>query len=233
MNEATIALDPILTLGLSLLFWLLTLGLLALPFYPAWREWRHPSDDAPLAWPSAAQSTSIPAAAALHATATDMPSVGAKFEAPHPSDWHRRHRPHSPQAFAPPNAQPWGPQGWRVQGDCELPKGSYLPGSLVVTGQLRCGPDSVVEGDVKAHGQIRLDPGSLLMGALIGHGDISVGPDAEVLGPVLAQGAVRLAAGARIGRSDRPTSLSAQRLLAHRHAVVHGQVFTPDSRGGS
>jgi hypothetical protein len=197
---------------LALLFGAVTLALLAWPFYPAWREWRHPSDDRPLALHHEAP--------ALHA------AVNPGTPAPAPKRGQRQLLTHLP------NAQPWGDQGWRVQGDCTLPKDSCLPGPLVVTGQLRCGARSLIEGDVKVYGPVKLAPGSTLGGALFAH-SVMLADGAQVLGPVVVAATAQLGPHATVGREEHPASLSAQRLLTHDSACIHGPIWTRAQGGVS
>lgn len=202
--------DPV-----GLLFAVLTLALLAWPFYPAWREWREPSDDQPL--PVENDRQALPTAAAA------LPVGGGAQHKPIPAcapEFGQRqlliHLPH---------AQPWGDQGWRVQGDCHLPEDSRLPGPLVVSGNLTCGARSLVEGDVKVHGAIHLAPGSTLMGALFAR-TVTLAQGAQVFGPVVASATAHLGPDSAIGRPEQPASLSAAQVLADAHARVHGPVWT-------
>ncbi len=198
-----------------LLFGVITLALLAWPFYPTWREWRHPSDDQALEVKDPQHAWQPHPGA--HALGMDTPAASAP--APEPGRAQRQLLMHLP------HAQPWGDQGWRVQGDCHLPDDSCLPGPLVVTGKLTCGARSLVEGDVKVHGNAHLAPGSLIMGALFAD-QVTLAEGAQVLGPVVARASVQLGPHSAIGRQGQPVSLSAEQLLADDSARVHGPVWT-------
>lgn len=200
---------------LALLFGALTLVLLAWPFYPAWREWRHPSDARPLQIKHDPQ--------ALHASAAtyaeDFEALHSPYPSPTPEDAQRQLLTYLP------DAQPWGDHGWRVQGDCHLPEDSCLPGPLVVSGKLTCGARSLIAGDVKVHGEIHLAPDSTLMGALFAN-QVMLAEGAQVLGPVVARATVRLGPHTAIGRRGQPVSLSAEHVLADDSACVYGTVWT-------
>jgi hypothetical protein len=198
-----------------LLFAAITLALLAWPFYPAWREWRHPSDDQALEF-SDGQNAWLGMAPAHRVGDAEPPTPEPN---PIPGRAQRQLLTHLP------HAQPWGDQGWRVQGDCHLPEDSCLPGPLVVGGKLTCGARSLIEGDVKVHGDTHLASDSTLMGALFAH-NVTLAEGAQVLGPVVARGAVRLGPHTAIGRQSQPASLSAIQVLADDSACVYGPVWT-------
>lgn len=199
----------------SLLFGAMALALLAWPFYPAWREWREPSDDQPLPVRDAPQP--------WHGAAGAIPA-GEGAQSPPETDT-LNHRPSQRLLLDLPHAQPWGDLGWRVQGDCHLPEDCRLPGPLVVTGTLRCGARSLLEGDVKVHGDAHLGPDSTLQGALFAH-NVTLAQRARVLGPVVARAQVNLGPRSTIGQREQPTSLSAERVQADGSARVFGTVWT-------
>lgn len=198
----------------GLLFGFITLNLLAWPFYPAWREWRRPSDATAYTWPTEPALTSKPV------------QIREGLRKPAPKD--RRQM----VLARMPNAQAWGERGLRIEGDCQMPAGSYWPGSLVVHGDLFCGADSVVEGDVKVHGHVHLAQDSALRGAVFAS-SVFVGHEATVQGPVVAHKRVQLDSGASIGSPDCPTSVSAARLDISDTAHVYGMVWTPDQRASA
>jgi len=198
----------------TLLFVFVTLNLLIWPFYPAWREWRHPSDAAALTW--------LPAPKLAAIEASNPPSGAVPAWTPRPSMVLARL----------PNAQPWGMRGSRIEGDCHLPSGSYWPGSLVITGSLFCGAHSVVEGDVKVYGDVHMSAGSALLGAAFASA-LVLEEEASVQGPVVVDGAVKLGSGASIGSPDTPTSLRAKQLTRSDSAHVHGHVWLPENRAGA
>ena len=201
----------------ALLFGAITLTLLASPFYPAWREWRHPSDD----WPLEVREEQ-PALRALangpYMNAGTQHTLGPCSSSG--SGLVRRQL-----LMDLPHARSWGDQGWRVQGDCHLPDDSCLPGSLVVTGKLTCGARSLVEGDVKVHGDVHMAPASLLTGALFAH-NVNLTEGAQVMGPVVARATVQLGPRASIGHPEQLASLSAVQVVAADSARVHGPVWT-------
>lgn len=198
-----------------LLFGAITLALLAWPFYPTWREWRHPSDDQALEVKDAQHALQSDAGARDEGNGSTAPSASAPA----------CERAQRQLLMHLPHAQPWGDQGWRVQGDCHLPDDSRLPGPLVVTGKLTGGARCLVEGDVKVHGDAHMAPGSLILGALFAH-TVTLAEGAQVLGPVVARASVQLGPHTAIGSQGQPASLSAEQLLADDSARVHGPVWT-------
>lgn len=197
----------------GLLFGFITLSLLIWPFYPAWREWRTPSDAAALTWSEPEQH---------------LPHISPLIKAPEAA---------SPRVSPPPqkikwvladlpHAKPWGALGSRTAGDCFIPAGACWPGALVVKGNLHCGANSVVEGDVKVYGHVQMDTGSALLGAVFAS-SMTLGEEAMALGPVVVEHAVTLAEGASIGNPESPTSVSAASLKISDSARVYGKVRTP------
>lgn len=197
----------------GLLFGFITLNLLLWPFYPAWREWRTPRDAAALTWSEPKQL---------------LPQMAPQDMAPAQD---------SPRVTLPPqkikrvlarlpHAQPWGALGSRTAGDCQIPAGTCWPGALVVMGNLYCGANSVVEGDVKVYGHVQMAPGSALSGAVFAS-SLSLDKAAMAFGPVVVQHAVTLAEGAQIGNPESPTSVSAETLTVSDSAHVYGKVLTP------
>jgi hypothetical protein len=126
-----------------------------------------------------------------------------------------------------PHAQPWGAHGSRTTGDCHIPAGACWPGALVVTGNLHCGTNSRVEGDVKVYGHVQMASGSALLGAVFAS-SLTLEKAAMALGPVVVQHAVKLASGAQIGNPESPTSVRAASLKLSDSARVYGKVWTPE-----
>lgn len=235
----------------SAAFFTLTAALLALPFYPAWREWRHPRDALALALQSLPLAGTAPIAAQVRlAQGVVTPSVvqtsvrilaGAgsqflKLSAPtvllgiaSSSDQRPTHAPQRTSGLALPLAQPWGAHGWRIAGDCHIPDAHQIQGPLVVLGQLTVGADCQIDGDIKVHGPVHVGPRSHIAGALFSHQAIALKDDVRVLGPVVSEVQVTLEPGVVIGTLARPGTLSAPQLLARAGAVVHGTVWASQS----
>ena len=226
----------------------LTGVLLALPFVPAWREWRHPRDAQPLplsplvatADGAANRAADRPSPFDYHdPVALQLPVGSAFVRLSAPTIWLGTPRladtgPEPQRALwrllqaasvPVPGAQRWGAQGWRFEGDARLPDGCRVQGPLVVRGQLQVGEGCVIDGDVKAHGDISLARRSVVRGALVGARNIHLGAGSAVSGPVLARQHLHLARGVRVGRISAPSTASAQHLSACAGSVVHGQVL--------
>lgn len=129
--------------------------------------------------------------------------------------------PHEPL----PRAQPWGPQGWRIDGDCVIQKGRHFTGSLVVTGVLSIGAGALVEGDVKAHGGVVIGEQAEVTGGVFSDNGIRVFDDAVIGGPVVSESLLQLGAGVHLGRFRAPTSVSANVILAGNGVRAHGSVW--------
>ena len=235
----------------SAVFFLLTGGLLALPFYPAWQEWRHPVDALALALKTARPHQGLPTSPQVRlvqdvatppvvsASVRILASSGSQFQklmaptialgsADTEGRLHRQ-EPLRTSLMTPPHAQPWGDRGWRIQGDCHLADAQLVTGPLVVMGTLTLGADCVVEGDVKAHGQVQVGPRSRIHGALFSEQAIALHDDTQVHGPVVSEVRVDLGPGVVIGRLEQPSTLSAPQLVAQADAVVHGTAWASQS----
>lgn len=234
----------------TLLFLLLSAALLLLPFYPAWREWRHPVDarrlELPDARPSAGLPLPVPVPAHLELTpdtdSADELSASESIRVPAgrrfgrlraPTIWlgHERVGPSTPPPVhhaalgQPARSRHWGSEGWRVSGDCHIPDAHQLQGALVVTGSLHIGQDCLIRGDIKAHGPVHIGRRSQIEGALFGTQAITLDEGVQVLGPVVSETSVSLGPQVRIGRLDHPGLLIAPEVVAHSGAVVHGGVW--------
>lgn len=124
-----------------------------------------------------------------------------------------------------PGAQPWGRQGWRIDGDCVIQKGRHFTGSLVVTGLLSIGADAVVEGDVKAHQGVVIGARAQVTGSVFSDNGIRVFDEAVIGGPVVSESLLQLGAGVHLGRLHAPTSVSANVILADNGVLAHGSVW--------
>ena len=235
----------------SAVFFLLTVGLLALPFYPAWQEWRHPVDALALALktarphqglPTSPQVRLVPGVATppvVSASVRILANAGSQFQklsaptiALGSADTERRSPHHErpcTSLMTLPHAQPWGDRGWRIQGNCHIADAQQVTGPLVVMGSLTLGADCVVEGDVKAHGPVKVGLRTRIHGALFSEQAIALHEDAQVQGPVVSEVRVDLGPGVVIGRLEHPSTLSAPQLLAQAGAVVHGTAWASQS----
>lgn len=235
----------------------LTGVLVALPFVPAWREWRRPRDDqalplSPLVAEPSVASAADPLVASpyvlSHAVSLRVPVGTAFVSLTAPAIWlgSRRtdraewawgrgaderdvHEPLPPASRVLSGAEPWGLQGARLAGDRVLPAGSRLQGPLLVLGDLQIGEGSVVHGDIKAHGDIRLAARCQVQGALVAGRSVQLGTGSAVQGPVLARRHLHLARGVRVGTPPHPSTVSADWVSLCAGSVVHGQVLAREA----
>jgi hypothetical protein len=117
----------------------------------------------------------------------------------------------------------------RIDGDCRLEDAKHYAGCLVVAGRLELGAGTVVDGDLKAHGGIRLGPMSRVNGSVIARGPVEFGAGAFAAGPVSSESEVHLAAAARIGSLQAPTTISASVVAAETGAATHGTVWAREA----
>lgn len=235
----------------TLVFVVLTAALLALPFFPAWREWRHPLDALALAIPDTANDSAPPLSAQVRlaaglatppvvsASARILALAGCQFQqlnAPtillgvaKPWQIAPRHPVQHALLQPPAHAERWGTQGWRITGDCHIPDAHRVQGPLVVMGRLTVGSDCLIEGDIKAHGDVQVGARSQIKGALVSEQRITLHEDVSLQGPVLSETEVTLDVGVVIGSLEQPSSLSAAQVLAQPGAVVHGSVWAHQS----
>ena len=235
----------------TLVFFVLTIALLAWPFYPAWQEWRHPIDALALtikgqtlqaAMPVSAQVRLEPLSATpatVDASVRILASSGSRFQkltAPtillgtaSSSSSAAAHAPLRTVLLKMPHSQKWGARGWRIHGDCHIPDAHQVPGPLVVMGTLTVGTDCLIDGDIKAHGAVQISARSQIQGALFSEQTLTLHEDVRVQGPVVSEAHVDLGPGVIIGQLEHPSPLSAPTMVAQAGAVVHGTVWASQS----
>ena len=203
-------------LGLSVL-------LLALPFWPAWSEWRRPRDRGalPIAeHPRPLGDQQLPlllANGASFETVQSNPIVlgeGALGTAPA--------LPALQRWQPPPSARPWGRNGWHIPHDLHIPAGQHVPCSLVVRGRCVLQGPGRLDGDIKARDGLRLGSGYQVQGALFSEGDIRLDSGSRVSGVVVAEGRLQLAPQVVIGTPQQPVSVCADLIDVRGPAQVHG-----------
>jgi cytoskeletal protein CcmA (bactofilin family) len=235
----------------TVLFFVLTAALLALPFYPAWTEWRHPVDTLALAFKDRPLQDTVPVSAQVRlepmSATPAMVSASVRILASSGSRFQKltaptillgtASQPYRNTAHAPlrtvlqtiPHSQKWGTHGWRIQGDCHIPDAQQVTGPLVVMGSLTVGADCLLDGDIKAHGAVQIGSRSQVQGALFSEHAIALHEDVRVQGPVVSQAHVDLGSGVTVGSLEHPSTLSTPHMLANPGAVVHGTVWATQS----
>jgi len=210
----------------SLLLLLVSSTLLALPFWPAWTEWRRPRDRQ--AWPedTPARTPPVSAATSLHI------APGATFGTLHSAHLLLGCGP-MPAALPlpglqrwqpPPGARPWGVHGWHIGHHLVIGADQLVPCTLVVRGRLSIQGPGQIEGDLKARDELHLGAGTRVLGNLFSEGDIWLGPGCSVSGLVMAEGRLHLAPGVEIGTTHKPVSVCADLIEVHGPVLVHGSV---------
>jgi len=224
--------------------------LLTAPLLPAWKEWKHPEDDAaqPLG-PQAVSAAKLlvrhfhltaetPASSTIEATQSIFAMAGSRFEklvSPRiqfgtadpihrPAASPVPERPWSVQEHGS-RATPWGKHGWRIEGDVRIPASHQITGPLVVTGSLHIEPDCLIAGDIKAHGSVFLAPRTMVTGALMSDQGIDLGTACVVQGPVLCAGDLSIASWVVLGQETQATSVCADNITVQSAAMVHGTVW--------
>lgn len=209
----------------TLLLLSLAAVLLALPFLPAWNEWRRPSDREamPVARgsikPARLLTVRLPNGAHFDQLQAERIVLGEGCAEPQgPTVALQRWQP-------PPDARPWGVKGWQIAHDLHIPPGHLVPCSLVVRGRLNVEGPSRVEGDVKCRGDLRLGQGCQVLGNLFSESDILLASHCEVGGVVMAEGRLQLSPHVVIGQPRLPVSVCADVIDAQGPVQVHGSLL--------
>ena len=208
----------------SLLLLFVSTTLLALPFYPAWSEWRRPRDRQ-----TSAADLNAPPAEGLRRLQL---APGACFGTVHARQMllGSGPMPTAPELPAlhrwqpPPGARPWGAHGWHIGHHLDIPADQLVPCSLVVRGRLTTQGPGRIEGDLKARDGLHLGPGTSVRGNLFCEGDIRLDAGCHVSGLVMAEGSLHLATGVVIGTPDLPVSVCADVIEVRGPVLVHGSV---------
>lgn len=205
-------------------------GLIMLPFWPAWVEWRRPRDKAcwPLPAPLLPARTSghgelrrtlrVPAGADFN----NLQARQVQFGNGTPAT--ARRLPALALWQAPDNARRWGPLGWHWPRALRIPASQRVTSALVVEGPLEVQPCCLLEGDVKAVGKLQLGGNCRVLGNLLGGSDITLGPGCRVLGLVLAEGRLTIAPDVVIGSPQQPVSVCADQIDVQGPVRIHGTV---------
>jgi len=111
-----------------------------------------------------------------------------------------------------------------VKGDLKLPAHSRLACDLVVTGTLRVGEDSEIDGRVKARKLLHLERGVVMTGAAVSGDRMTVEAHCRLTGPVLAEGELALGSCVRVGDPEATTTVLAEHLRLRPGVTVHGSL---------
>ena len=117
-----------------------------------------------------------------------------------------------------------------VHGDVTLPAGTRWTGDLVVRGSLRAGPETRIEGSVKARG-VHLESSTVVTGSVVSTKGASIGPEVRIDGLLITEGHVRLGHGSVVGRDPDTATLRAETIDVEAGCVVHGTVWVTEDGG--
>lgn len=115
-----------------------------------------------------------------------------------------------------------------IRGDCTLPGGRRYHGSLIVTGRLYIGEGTEIHGDIKARNGAVVGAQARIEGSLISEKQIQILEQASISGPVISETVILIGAHCRIGMPMRPTTVSAENILAEAGSIAHGTVWARD-----
>ncbi len=132
--------------------------------------------------------------------------------------------PSSPKEFRLPEGSRRVGDHMRVNGDLDIPEGVRFLSSLVVSGTLRVGMGTIIEGSVKAHRDVELADEAQVRGAVVARRRVLVGDAAWIGGPVIAEERIRLGRDTVVGGPDRPATVSAPEVELGNGATVYGQI---------
>jgi len=112
----------------------------------------------------------------------------------------------------------------RIDGDLDIPRETLVTGSLVVTGRLRIGTGSLVDGSIKAYQDVELADKARVSGAVVTRSRLAVGEAAWIGGPALAERSVRLGRKSVVGGPSREVSVAGIEVELSEGATVYGQI---------
>jgi cytoskeletal protein CcmA (bactofilin family) len=114
---------------------------------------------------------------------------------------------------------------WLVRGNVTIPEAAVFDADLVATGMVRVETGARVRGSLKGRTGLSLADDVRVGGSVVSANWLNIGRRCSVQGPVIAEGEVRILAGSVIGSYDRPTTITAPRIVVSPGVVAHGQVW--------
>lgn len=228
---------------------------MVMPFFPAWREWRRPTDDGALVVAGDQTHKTINVARQYidktwlefsegTVASHQITSASGIFMA-QKCCFEKLHAPviHFGEMFVRAGVHKntlaihefsmervvgvtqWGQNGFRVNGDFEIPAASIFKGSLVVTGFLSIGAGAQVEGDLKAYKGIFIGENAQITGAIFCEDGIHISRHSNVGGPVVADTHLFIGLNCVLGSATAQTTISANLILIGNGVVAHGTVW--------
>jgi hypothetical protein len=117
-----------------------------------------------------------------------------------------------------------GPR-WLVRRDVRIPETALVRSDVVVLGALRVGRRARIEGSLKSHGVLYVEEDVVVEGSVVSDTSVVLSPGCKVLGPVLAEETIYLHPATLTGTPERPTTVSAWKILAAVGSICHGTVW--------
>jgi predicted acyltransferase (DUF342 family) len=110
-------------------------------------------------------------------------------------------------------------------GDFEVRARQVIGSDIVIRGKLLIRSGARVCGSVKSDKEMVLEDGVSVEGSLISASKMRIGPQCKIYGPVIAEREIAIAAGARCGTAENPTTVSAPRIEVEEGVVVFGTLW--------
>jgi cytoskeletal protein CcmA (bactofilin family) len=114
-------------------------------------------------------------------------------------------------------------------GDFEVRAGQVISSDIVIRGKLLIRSGARVCGSVKSDKEMVLEDGVSVEGSLISASKMRIGPGCTIYGPVIAERELAMAAGARCGTAENPTTVSAPRIEVEEGVVVFGTLWAREN----
>lgn len=131
----------------------------------------------------------------------------------------------SPNSSIPANPGSEISQRFLHDGDFEVQASQIISGNIVIRGKLHIRSGARIRGSVKSTNDMVLEGGVLVEGSLISARKMSIGPHCAIHGPVVAERELAIAAGARCGTLEHPTTVSAPNIDVKEGVVVFGTLW--------
>jgi hypothetical protein len=226
-----------------------TLLTFLVPLWPAWHEWRHPTDAQPLELEGQGEGDLLPRVGesaffgqrVLRCQGKSLPPLlraSERIELAEGSRFRQLQAPTiaaiaksgaigcervpSPPVPTTPPALPT--QHHRHFGSLHLKAHSTTRADLVVTGDFSMGEGALLIGHVKVHGDARLGVGAALHGALFSEGSVLCQGGNCLSGPIAAGHRVFLGEGSTAGSMQQPSSVTGWEVLLQPGVSVHGDI---------
>jgi len=137
----------------------------------------------------------------------------------------------SPNLIFPTSVGSASSERFLHDGDFEVQAGHVIRGNVVIRGNLYVRSGARISGSVKSAKDMVLEDGVSVEGSLISARKMRIGPNCAAHGPVVAERELTIAAGARCGTLEHPTTVSAPRIEVEEGVVVFGTLWAREHGG--